>query len=83
MKFKCQCCGFEQEFANGEEAFENGWDAPPHFTGYVCCDLCPAVCIVLGLSHTKAHAFWAKHGRPPDFGALCVPDDQFPDIGEA
>lgn len=33
MKLKCQCCGIEQEFKDGEEAFKEGWDAPPHFTG--------------------------------------------------
>ena len=54
MKLKCQCCGFEQEFDSREAAFQAGWDAPPHFTGYVTCNLCPGVCIVMGLSHDKA-----------------------------
>lgn len=41
MKLKCECCGFEQEFKDGEEAFQAGWDAPPHFSQYVSCNLCP------------------------------------------
>ncbi len=61
-----------------EEAFRKGWDAPPHFTGYVCCDLCPAVCIVLGLAHDKAHARWAIQGRPPVFTVVdCAPDEGY------
>lgn len=77
MKLKCQCCGIEAEFADGEAAFEAGWDAPPHFTGYVCCNLCPAVAIILNMGHTKAHAHWAEHGRPDDFGADCVTDKRW------
>lgn len=74
ITLKCQCCGYEQAFADLEKAFQAGWDAPPHFTGYVCCNLCPAVCIVLGLAHNKAHAHWLTHGRPDDFNRLCLPD---------
>jgi hypothetical protein len=51
MKLKCQCCGHEREFKDGEEAFQAGWDAPPHFTGYVCCELCPGSWVVLGETH--------------------------------
>lgn len=72
--YKCQCCQFEQEFADGEAAFEAGWDAPPHFTGFVCCNLCPAVCVVLGLSHEQAHAYWKEHGRTEQF---LPPDEDF------
>lgn len=76
MKLKCQCCEFEQEFADGEAAFQAGWDAPPHFSQYICCDLCPAVCIVLGAPHAKAHARWAKNGRPKQFTVVdCGVDD--------
>jgi hypothetical protein len=77
MNLKCQCCGFEQEFESGQAAFDAGWDAPPHFTGYICCNLCPGVCIVLGLSHAKAHAHWNEHGRPAEFNDLCLPDKDF------
>jgi hypothetical protein len=76
MIHRCQCCGFEQDFADGEAAFRAGWDAPPYFTGYVACDLCPAVCIVLGASHAHAHALWEQEGRPAEFSvAKCGTDD--------
>ncbi len=76
MKLTCDCCGISAEFVDGEAAFQAGWDAPPHFTGYVACDLCPAVCIVLGASHATAHALWAKEGRPAEFSiAKCGVDD--------
>lgn len=76
LKLKCQCCGIEQKFATPDAAFEGGWDAPPWFTGYVCCDLCPAACVILGASHAMAHALWAKEGRPTDFTiAKCGTDD--------
>lgn len=76
MILKCQCCGIEQDFVDGEAAFRAGWDAPPHFTGFVCCDLCPAVCIVLGASHAMAHAMWARDGRPTEFSvAKCGTDE--------
>lgn len=78
MKLKCQCCGIERDFADGEDAFREGWDAPPHFTGYVACNLCPAGCVVLGKSHTKAHALWAKEGRPKEFSfETCVSDEDW------
>lgn len=69
MKLKCQCCGFEQEFKDGEEAFIAGWDAPPHFTGYVCCNLCPGAYVVLGRTHLHKpiHERWASEGRPKEF----------------
>lgn len=75
MILKCQCCGIEQEFADGEAAFRAGWDAPPHFRHYVACNLCPGVCLIVGLSHEKAHALWAREGRPADFILTkCAPD---------
>jgi hypothetical protein len=69
MKLKCQCCGFEQEFLDGEAAFKAGWDAPPHFSGYISCDLCPGSLIVMGQTHKHApdHERWAKEGRPKEF----------------
>ena len=69
MILTCQCCGFSQEFKDAEEAFKIGWDAPPHFTGYVCCNLCPGSFVVLGLTyrHTKVHEIWKAHGRPKEF----------------
>ena len=62
MKLKCMCCQFEQEFAGAEEAFDAGWDAPPHFTGIVCCDLCPASFVVMGCTHEHAAAPGAEIG---------------------
>lgn len=80
IKLTCQCCGFEREFADLEKAFEAGWDAPPHFTGYVACNLCPAVCIVAGLGHAKAHALWKLDGRPAEFSlTTCATDREFGD----
>jgi len=47
-------------------------------TGYVTCDLCPAVCIVAGLSHEKAHEHWQKYGRPTEFSlGTCAPDAEW------
>lgn len=80
MELKCQCCGIEQNFKDADAAFEAGWDAPPHFTGYIACNLCPAACIILAKGHAKAHALWAKQGRPADFAiATCACDDVFGD----
>ncbi len=78
MKLACQCCGFEREFEDGEEAFQAGWDAPPYFTVYVGCDLCPMTCLLGERSHAKAHALWAKEGRPKTFTvAKCADDERF------
>lgn len=77
MKLTCECCGFEQEFKDGGEAYEAGWDAPPRFS-FVTCNLCPAVCIVLGKGHKLAHALWAAEGRPKAWTfAKCATDDHF------
>lgn len=77
MILKCQCCGVEAEFEDTEEAFSKGWDAPPHFS-YVCCNICPGVCVALRAPHTKAHAYWAKHGRPGEFTlAECCTDQDW------
>ena len=79
MKLKCQCCGIERDFVDGEEAFREGWDALPYFSQHISCDLCPAVCIVFGASHAKAHALWAKHGRPKEFTIeTCGTDEHIP-----
>ena len=69
MIYTCQCCGFSAFFEDGEAAFEAGWDAPPHFTGYVCCNLCPGSFVVLGMTaqHATDHARWAREGRPAEF----------------
>lgn len=69
MNLKCQCCGFERVFTDGEEAFQAGWDAPPYFTGYVACDLCPGSFVVLGMTdrHKADHDRWEKQGRPAEF----------------
>ena len=48
---------------------------PPHFTGYVTCNLCSGVCVVMGLSHDKAHDYRQKYGRSTEFTlAMCTPD---------
>lgn len=69
MILTCQCCGFSKEFKDGEDAFNEGWDAPPHFTQVICCNLCPASFIVLGITdkHSPAHAKWRTEGRPSEF----------------
>jgi hypothetical protein len=78
MTLKCQCCGFEQDFTDSTEAFNSGWDAPPHFTGYVSCNLCPASYVVLRQTgrHAGAHLKWQTDGRPAEFE---LPDDVDPD----
>jgi len=63
MILKCQCCEFEQEFVDAEDAFQAGWDAPPHFT-LVCCDCCPASYLMLGIDHGENHEQWKRDGRP-------------------
>lgn len=70
----CECCGFKQVFKNSEIAFGEGWDCPPHFTGYACCNLCPGSFIVMGRTdeHKTDHKRWEKEGRPNQF--------QLPDI---
>ncbi len=69
MKLTCECCSHTETFADGEEAFQAGWDCPPHFSGYVCCGLCPGSFVVLGMTHKhkKAHERWAVEGRPAEF----------------
>lgn len=47
LKLKCEACGVEREFKDGEEAFEAGWDAPPHFTQIVTCELCPTAHVLI------------------------------------
>ncbi len=68
MKVTCYCCGYSKEFADGEEAFQAGWDAPPHFT-LPTCDLCPAAFYFTGIpeAHIKGHQRWQKDGRPASF----------------
>lgn len=69
MELVCQCCGFRREFVDEEEAFRAGWDAPPHFTGYVSCDLCPGFFVVTGQTHLHRtdHERWTREGRPALF----------------
>lgn len=75
---RCDCCGFEQELTL-EQAYDDGWDAPPHFTGYVACPLCPAVFIVLpdmSGKHDGIHELWKRDGRPAVFTQeTCVPEE--------
>jgi len=65
MKLKCQCCGFEQQFDSQEAAFQAGWDAPPHFTGYVACNLCPGACLVMGLAEGTDYEALSRVVRRP------------------
>lgn len=63
----CECCGFVQDFNDGEDAFAKGWDAPPHFTNSpITCTFCPSSLIILGKTelHDTVHERWAKEGRP-------------------
>ena len=64
MILTCACCGFTREFADAEEAFREGWDAPPRFTGPVTCDLCPSTYLLFGVDHSDAHDKWKREGRP-------------------
>jgi hypothetical protein len=77
----CQCCGFEASFADAEEAFRAGWDAPPLFSQVTCCNLCPASFIVMGQAsrHDKIHKLWDSHGRPAEFSlSTCVSPEDWP-----
>jgi len=69
LTLKCQCCGFEQDFSDAEEAFHAGWDAPPHFN-LTCCDLCPASIYLYEGSkgHEEIHERWKREGRPQSDG---------------
>jgi len=66
LLLKCTCCGYAEAFIDADEAFEKGWDCPPHFS-VIACDLCPSVCAMGIVSHEKAHALWAKEGRPSEW----------------
>jgi hypothetical protein len=83
ITLQCQCCKIVKNFADEQAAFDAGWDAPPHFTTHVCCDLCPAVCVVLGATHSHAHADWEKNGRPQNFDSRCITDDQWGKMSNA
>ena len=78
IKLKCVCCGFEKEFADHRAAFDAGWDDGVWMKNWpVTCDLCPGVCAKGLVSHAKAHAHWAEHGRPAGFGPFCYDDENF------
>lgn len=76
MIHRCDCCGFEQDLTSGE-AFQAGWDAPPHFTQYVSCPLCPALCAMELEGHVMAHTDWERNGRPVAFDERCLTDQDF------
>ena len=76
-KYKCDCCGFVADFNDSEAAYAAGWDAPPYFTGYVCCHLCPAVALLGLMDHRSIHEEWERTGRPEEFSQdTCVPVEQ-------
>ncbi len=83
MNLTCDCCGFTAEFVDLEAAFQTGWDAPPHFTGYVACNLCPGSMVVLGQTakHASVHARWEREGRPMVFDqeTCLAPEDRVPE----
>jgi hypothetical protein len=83
ITFTCVCCGHSQEFVDAEEAFNEGWDAPPHFTGFIACSLCPASFIVSGQTakHNEVHARWGREGRPDNWSQeTCLsPEDRVPE----
>lgn len=37
---KCEGCSVEAEFNNHNEAFNAGWDCPPHFFTHITCPDC-------------------------------------------
>lgn len=75
--YTCECCGFSRAFVDAEAAFDAGWDAPPHFHGYVSCDLCLASYIVLNQTerHAAIHERWEREGRPAEFSQDCVVEE--------
>lgn len=79
MIYKCDCCGHTADFPDGEAAFQAGWDAPPHFTGYVACNLCPASNLFREGGwgrHAAIHEQWEKDGRPEEFSQeTCMPPE--------
>jgi hypothetical protein len=79
MILKCECCGFEREFATTDEAFDAGWDEKEHLPNWpVSCDLCPGVCAMGEVDHSEAHAIWERNGRPAEFsleGLPSLPED--------
>lgn len=76
MLYRCQCCGIEEEYQDGHAAFQAGWDCEPMFHTHVACPLCPAICIVMGATHTIAHALWEAEGRPAEFSLEKCADDK-------
>lgn len=76
ISLTCQCCGQDRAFNSAEQAYEEGWDAPPHFT-IIACDLCPASLIALEQKHkhTPAHERWAKDGRPKSWNESVASGD--------
>jgi len=79
----CECCNISEDFIDLEKAFDKGWDAPPHFTGYICCNLCPASFITMGqkYKHIPIHEKWNKEGRPSEFSqeSCILPEDRVPE----
>lgn len=76
VELTCDCCGHTETFSGLDAAFEAGWDAPPFFTGYVGCNLCPGAFIVMGIAeekHGEVHERWKREGRPEEFSQeTCV-----------
>lgn len=79
MIYKCDCCGFTADFGDPEAAFAMGWDAPPHFTGYVACNLCPASYQFSPQGwarHASIHERWEREGRPAEYSQeTCVAEE--------
>lgn len=79
VKLTCDCCRFTQEFEDTEIAFEEGWDAPPHFKSYISCPFCP-VSFLYGIDHFPIHKQWNETGRPKEFSqeTCVIPEERIP-----
>lgn len=47
LKLTCEGCGTVAVFTSADQAFNEGWDCPPHFTQVVTCDKCSSADILL------------------------------------
>lgn len=47
LHLKCEGCGTEATFVHADQAFNEGWDCPPHFTQIVTCPKCSSAEILI------------------------------------
>lgn len=50
----CEGCHIIGEFDTPDDAFNAGWDAPPHFTVVTCCPDCSASEILIARSRQRS-----------------------------